>query len=176
MADQQLQLAIIVMVIALAAVFIALIVLVNVLKKLTALKQEQHQVPAPAPAPAAAPVLNQVSKPAPVLASSAPAVPKAPAPVAAAPAPVVSAPVVAAPVVPAAPVSQGISGEILAVIAAAAYTVYGVQESAIRSVTVLENSSVPAVAAVSAASASVRPSRTRSAWASAGVLENTRSF
>lgn len=132
----------IIMAVAAIALLVILITLRGVLQKMTELKERRSQLPVQAPA--AAPVLSQ----------SAPA-----------------AEPIAAPVAAAAD-SQGISGEVLAVIAAAAYTLYGVPAAAIQSVTAAEPA--PLAAAVPAAAAPAP--RSRSAWATAGLLDNTRPF
>lgn len=72
------------------------------------------------------------------------------------PAPVVAAPVVAAPVAPAQ--TDGVSDEVVAVISAAVATMYGSSEKArIKSIKKSSDGG-------------------RSAWAKAGVLDNTRPF
>lgn len=131
--------------VAAIALLVILITLRGVLQKMTELKERRIQLPVQAAkSPSATPVLNQ---------SESTAAP------------------IAAPVAAAAN-AQGISGEILAVIAAAAYTLYGVPATAIQSVTAAQP--VPLAAAVPVAAAPAP--RTRSTWATAGLLDNTRPF
>lgn len=143
----QLQIFTIISAIAAIAALAVLVVLRGTLQKLNVLNEKREQAlreaQAVKQAPAPAPVFSQQTV--------------APAAVPAATAP------------QAAPAAQGISGEILAVIAAAAYTLYDIPASAIQSVTLAE----PAPLAL--ATAAPAP-RTRSTWATAGLLENTRPF